>query len=105
LFALFAIAAAACKEEIALVLAGYGIWYALARRRWGAGLASAVAGGLWSAIAIGVVIPHYNAGAESDFYGRYSEIGGSAGGIGKDPVPPPLGPREGGVRGGSPARP
>jgi uncharacterized membrane protein len=90
LFALFAIAAAACKEEIALVLAGYGIWYALARRRWVAGLAIAVAGGLWSAIAIGVVIPHYNAGAESDFYGRYSEIGGSAGGIVKTAFTHPL---------------
>jgi uncharacterized membrane protein len=28
-----------------------------------------------------VVIPHYHAGAESDFYGRYSEVGGSAAGI------------------------
>jgi uncharacterized membrane protein len=90
LFALLAVAAAACKEEIALVLAGYGIWYALARRRWVAGLGIAVAGGLWSAIAIGVVIPHYNAGAESDFYGRYSEIGGSAGGILKTAFTHPL---------------
>jgi uncharacterized membrane protein len=81
LFALFAIAAAACKEEIALVVAGYGIWYALARRRWTAGLTIAILGGVWSAVAIGVIIPHYNAGAESDFYGRYSEVGGSAGGI------------------------
>jgi uncharacterized membrane protein len=81
LFAVFAIAAAACKEEIALVVAGYGIWYALARRRWAAGVTIAILGALWSAVAIGVVIPHYNAGAESDFYGRYSEVGGSAGGI------------------------
>src|SRR5262249_60777125 len=28
-----------------------------------------------------VVIPHFNAGAESSFYGRYDAIGGSAGGI------------------------
>jgi uncharacterized membrane protein len=89
-FALFAIAASACKEEIALVVAGYGIWYALARRHWLAGSVIAAAGGLWAAIAIGVVIPHYNAGAESDFYGRYSEVGGSAGGIVKTAFTHPL---------------
>jgi uncharacterized membrane protein len=46
--------------------------------------------GLWAAIAIAVVIPHYNAGAESDFYGRYSEVGGSAGGILKTALTHPL---------------
>ena len=80
-FAVFALAASACKEDIALVVAGFGIWYAVAHRSWVAGAAIALAGGAWAAIAIGVVIPHYNAGAESDFYGRYSEVGGSARGI------------------------
>jgi uncharacterized membrane protein len=89
-FALFAIAASACKEEIALVVAGFGIWYAIAHRRWLAGAAIATLGGAWAAIAIGVVIPHYHAGAESDFYGRYSEVGGSAGGIVKTAFTHPL---------------
>ena len=89
-FAAFAILAAACKEEIALVVAGFGIWYALARRRRLAGAAIAAAGGLWAAVAIALVIPHYNAGAESDFYGRYSEVGGSAGGILKTTLTDPL---------------
>jgi uncharacterized membrane protein len=80
-FAVFAFAASACKEEIALVVAGFGIWYAVAHRSWVAGSTIALAGFAWAAIAIGVVIPHYNAGAESDFYGRYSEVGGSANGI------------------------
>jgi uncharacterized membrane protein len=80
-FSLFALAAAACKEEIALVLAGFGIWYAVAHRKWATGAVIALVGSAWAALAIGVVIPHYNAGAESDFYGRYSEVGGSAGGI------------------------
>ena len=80
-FTALAIAAAACKEEIALVVAGFGIWYAISRRRWLAGAVIAGGAGLWAAIAIAIVIPHYNAGAESDFYGRYSEVGGSAGGI------------------------
>src|SRR4029078_3156824 len=38
-FALFALAASACKEEIALVVAGFGIWYAVAHRRWATGAA------------------------------------------------------------------
>ena len=80
-FALFAIAASACKEEIGLVVAGFGIWYGLTHRRPLAGVVIAVCGAAWAAIAIGVVIPHYHAGAESDFYGRYSEVGGSAAGI------------------------
>ncbi len=89
-FALFAIAASACKEEIALVVAGFGIWYALSRRRWLAGGAIALVGGAWAAVAIAVIIPHYNDGAESDFYGRYSEVGGSAAGILKTTVTDPL---------------
>jgi uncharacterized membrane protein len=80
-FALFAIAAAACKEEIALVVAGFGVWYAVTRRRWLEGGLVAALGVAWSAIAIGVVIPHFHATGESDFYGRYSEVGGSAAGI------------------------
>jgi len=89
-FALFAIAAATCKEEIALVVAGFGIWYALAHGRWVAGAAIAGVGAVWAAVAIAVVIPHFNAGAESDFYGRYSELGGSAGGILKTALTHPL---------------
>jgi uncharacterized membrane protein len=89
-FTALAIAAAACKEEIALVVAGFGIWYALSHKRWLAGAAIAGVAGLWAAIAIAVVIPHYNAGAESDFYGRYSEVGGSAGGILKTALTHPL---------------
>ena len=38
-FALFALAASACKEEVALVVAGFGIWYAIAHRRWVTGAA------------------------------------------------------------------
>jgi uncharacterized membrane protein len=80
-FVLSAIAAAASKEEIGLVVAGFGIWYALARRRVGAGLVIAALGLAWSVIAIAVVIPHFHTAGESDFYGRYSEVGGSAAGI------------------------
>jgi uncharacterized membrane protein len=87
-FAIFAVLATTTKEEIGLVVAGMGIWYAI-RRRWRPGAAIAGAGVLASVLAITVVIPHYNAGAESSFYGRYHAIGGSAGGIAKTAVTHP----------------
>jgi uncharacterized membrane protein len=79
-FALFAVLAAATKEEIALAVAGLGLWYALAKRRRVEGAAIFALGVGWSAIAIGVVIPHFNHGAPS-FYARYSEVGGSPRGL------------------------
>ena len=79
-FAVLALLAAATKEEVALVVAGFGLWYALARRRRVAGGLVVLAGVLWSALAIGVVIPHFNEGASS-FYSRYEGVGGSPGGV------------------------
>ena len=76
------------KEEVGLVVAGMGVWYAV-KRRPRAGTAIAGGGVLVSAVAIAVVIPHFNAGAESSFYGRYDAIGGSAGGIAKTAVTHP----------------
>jgi uncharacterized membrane protein len=80
-FAVFAVAAAACKEEIPFVIAGFGVWYAVSRRRWVEGGAIAGLGIAWAAVATTVVIPHFNHGQTSDFYTRYSEVGGSPGGI------------------------
>ncbi len=90
LFAIYAGLAATTKEEIGLVVAGMGLWYALARRRRRAGLVIAAAGGVASAIAIGLVIPHFNHGAGSSFYSRYGDVGGSPGGILKTAVTHPL---------------
>jgi uncharacterized membrane protein len=87
-FAIFAAVAMTTKEEVGLVVAGMGVWYAFKRRpRTGAAIAGA--GLLVSAIAVTVVVPHFNAGAESSFYGRYDAIGGSAGGIAKTAVTHP----------------
>src|SRR5581483_4955091 len=88
-FAVFALAACTTKEEIGLVVAGLGIWYAVARRKWAAGGLAAAGGLLVSALAIYVVVPHFN-GAASSFYSRYSEVGGSAGGIVKTAFTHPL---------------
>jgi uncharacterized membrane protein len=80
-FALCALAAAATKEEIPFVLAGFGVWYALAHRRLFAGAVIVAVGVAWAAVAVTVVIPHFNHGQSSGFYARYSEVGGSPGGL------------------------
>jgi uncharacterized membrane protein len=87
-FALLAALATTTKEEIGFVVAGLGVWYAVRRRRR-TGAAIVGAGLLVSVLAIAVVIPHFNAGASSAFYGRYDAIGGSAGGIAKTVVSRP----------------
>ncbi|MBD0349128.1 MAG: DUF2079 domain-containing protein, partial [Thermoleophilia bacterium] len=79
-FALFAGAAALGKEQIPLVIAAMGIWYALARRRWAAGAAIALLGTATAVVAVEVVVPHFSEG-ESPFYGRYREVGGSPAGV------------------------
>ena len=80
-FAALALLALLTREEIGLVVAGLGIWYALARRRWAVGGAIAAAGIGATVLAIDVVIPHFRQGAASSFFGRYDAVGGSAGGI------------------------
>ncbi|HEX6489794.1 MAG TPA: DUF2079 domain-containing protein [Gaiellaceae bacterium] len=80
-FAIFAVLAALTKEEVPLVLAGLGIWYALARRRRLTGAAIALLGLAATLVAVRLVIPHFNHGAPPSFYGRYRAVGGSATGI------------------------
>jgi uncharacterized membrane protein len=76
-FAVFAVLAALTKEEIPLVIAGMGVWYALSRRRLQAGGAIALLGAFVTAVSLALVLPHFNDGASSEFYGRYDAIGGS----------------------------
>lgn len=89
-FAAFAVLAASTKEEVPLVVAGLGVWYAVSRRRPAAGAAIAVLGVAWTAVAIGLVVPHFNDGSEPGFYARYEEVGGSALGILETAVTDPL---------------
>ncbi len=80
-FSLFALAAVTTKEEIGFVVAGFGIWYALARGRRLEGALITLAGAAVSALAIEVVIAHFNRAGSSSFLARYNEVGGSPGGI------------------------
>jgi uncharacterized membrane protein len=79
-FAAFAVPAVLAKEEIGFVVAAMGVWYAISRRRLGTGAAIAALGTAWSVVAIAVVIPAAGDG-ESDFYGRYEDVGGSPAGV------------------------
>jgi uncharacterized membrane protein len=80
-FAVFALLAAMTKEHVALVIAGLGLWYALARRRTVPGAVIAALGVAWTAVAVVVVIPHFHEAGASSFYARYSEVGGSPRGV------------------------
>jgi uncharacterized membrane protein len=80
-FTIFAGLAALTKEEIPLVIAGMGIWYALSRKRYRIGGAIAALGAFVTAFSVQVVLPHYNAGTSSRFYERYGSLGDSPGEI------------------------
>jgi uncharacterized membrane protein len=89
-FAPFALGAAFTKEEVPLVLAALGIWYALAKGHRLAGAVIAVAGIATTALWLGMVMPHFREGAEPAFYGRYDAVGGSPAGIVKTALTDPL---------------
>jgi uncharacterized membrane protein len=76
-FAVFAVLAALTKEEIPLVIAAMGLWYALSRRRFAVGGGIAVLGLVGAVIASELVIPHFNEGGGSQFYDRYGAVGHS----------------------------
>jgi len=77
------VAALACltKEQIGLVVAAMGLWYALRPGRRRAGLAIAVVAAAVSVIAVAVVVPHFAPGGGSPFASRYDAVGGTPGGI------------------------
>jgi uncharacterized membrane protein len=79
-FTAFALLAIASKEEIGLGVAGFGLWYLVTRRRRWLGGGVVAAGVAASVIAVEFVVPHFS-GSTSAFYSRYSEVGGTPGGI------------------------
>ena len=77
------VAALACltKEQIGLVVAAMGLWYAFRPGRRRAGLAIALAGAVVSLVAVAIVVPHFAPGGGSPFASRYDAVGGSPGGM------------------------
>jgi uncharacterized membrane protein len=79
--ALALVAAAACREDAAVAVVGFGIWLALARRRHAAGAAVAVAGVVLLLLDLQVIMPHFRGGAGYHHLYRYAHLGGSLGEI------------------------
>ena len=70
----FAILALACKEEIGLVVAMFGLWSMLFQRRWRTGLALVVLGGVWFVLASFVIIPHFSPSGHPLLISRYNGV-------------------------------
>lgn len=89
-FALVAGTALLTKEQVGLVVAAMGVWYAFRPGRRRPGAVIAVAGATVSVLAVLVVIPHFAPTGTSPFAGRYDRVGGSPSGmVGKavtDPI-------------------
>ena len=80
-FAIVAVPACLTKEQIGLVVAAMGVWYAVRPGRRRVGLTIAVIGTVVSVVAVVVVVPHFAPGGGSPFAGRYESVGGSPGGM------------------------
>ena len=89
-FAIVAVLACLTKEQVPLTVAALGVWYALARGRRRAGAVIAAGGVAVSALAIGVVVPHFAPRGASPFEGRYGAVGGSPAGIAETFLTDPL---------------
>ena len=80
-FAVLAALALATGELIGLTVAAVGVWYVLQHRRVVHGTLIAVAGAAWSAVCIAIVVPAFNDGEASRYYGRFESVGGSPTGL------------------------
>ncbi len=80
--AVFLVLAAACKEDVPLVIAFMGAYFALRKRSPWPLIVTAL-GIAWFAIAVWVVIPHFN-GGQSTFIARYGDYGDGAGAVAKN---------------------
>jgi uncharacterized membrane protein len=73
--ALWAGLAMACQEDVALMVALMGLYAALIRRHWRAGLLVFAASVAWFAVAVGVILPHFDTAGASPFASRYGYLG------------------------------
>jgi uncharacterized membrane protein len=79
-FAVAAVAAVCCQEQIGFTVGFLGIWYAWRHRRFYSGIAIALIGIATSAAEFLLVLPHFAEGG-SPYAGRYASVGGSLSGI------------------------
>ncbi len=75
----FLVLAAACKETVPLALGTMGVYFAIRKRSWRPLIMTAAAAAYF-AVAVWVIIPHYN-GDQSAFIARYGDYGQGAGAV------------------------
>lgn len=88
-FALFAALAMLTGELLGLTVAALGVWYAISHGRRRTGLGIALSGISWTAICLVVLIPAFNDGRPSPFYGHFESVGGSPLGLARTLVSDP----------------
>ncbi len=75
-FAVFAVLAAACKEEIALIVLMMGLYALLIKRRWVWGIVTIGLSAIWTLLAV-FIIPPMVADTQNIHWGRYNHLGDS----------------------------
>jgi uncharacterized membrane protein len=88
-FFVFAILSMACKENIPLDIAAFGLWSVIFQRRWKSGFVLVLLAGVWFIVATKVIMPHFSPTNNDLLIGRYSATGG-VGGIAKNMVLHPI---------------
>ncbi|GCF07868.1 DUF2079 domain-containing protein [Dictyobacter arantiisoli] len=76
-FFVFALLSMACKEEIPIVVATFGLWSLVFQRRWRSGLAVVVVSILWFVVTTKVIMPHFSPTGQALLSTRYNGAGGS----------------------------
>ncbi len=71
----FAVLSMACKEEIPLVIAMFGLWSILFQQRWRSGLALTLLAGSWAVLSL-FLVPHiFSPSGHSLVASRYASLG------------------------------
>ena len=74
LYALFVLLALSCKEDVSMIVILLGIYIAVFRKRWLAGVLTSAAGLIWFSSAVYVIIPHFRPSG-SPFLAFYDGLG------------------------------
>ena len=71
---IFALLSLACKEEIGLVVAMFGVWAMVFQWRWRSGLALFLIGITWFWLAYAVIMPHFSPTGHPLLVSRYPQL-------------------------------
>ncbi len=71
---IFALLCLACKEEIGLVVAMFGVWALVFQWRWRSGLALFLIGVTWFGLAYAVIMPHFSPTGHPLLVSRYPQL-------------------------------